>query len=89
MRMNFNKTAPLFKGQVLSVLASGMSEEGFMRLKGFTAYNPLFSAWLEDIQAKGCKVYYLVEFGANSTPFISGCSISTVAFSNNENNKER
>jgi len=43
-KLNFKKIAPLFKDKVNSVLACGVEEQGLIRLKEFSIYNPLIGS---------------------------------------------
>lgn len=45
-KLNFNKIAPLFKERVNSVVACGVEEQGLIRLKEFSIYNPLNGSML-------------------------------------------
>ena len=41
-KLNFNKIAPLFKEEVVSVVACTVEEKGLINLKDFLVYNPLY-----------------------------------------------
>ncbi len=41
-KLNFNKIAPLFKEEVVSVVACSIEEKGLIKLKDFSVYNPLY-----------------------------------------------
>jgi predicted AAA+ superfamily ATPase len=43
-KLNFKKIAPLFKEKVNLVVACGVEEQGFIRLKDFSIYNPLMGS---------------------------------------------
>ena len=43
-KLNFRKIAPLFKEKVNSVVACGVEEQGLIRLKDFSIYNPLIGS---------------------------------------------
>ncbi|MCF8232197.1 MAG: ATP-binding protein [Bacteroidales bacterium] len=45
-KLNFNKVAPLFKENTVSVLACGVNEQGRFDLKDYSVYNPLFGDYL-------------------------------------------
>jgi predicted AAA+ superfamily ATPase len=45
-KLNFKKIAPLFKEKVNSVVACGVEEQGLIRLKDFSIYNPLKGSML-------------------------------------------
>ncbi|MDZ7740080.1 MAG: ATP-binding protein [Bacteroidales bacterium] len=40
-KLNFNKIAPFFKTKVNSIVACGIQEQGIIKLKNFSVYNPL------------------------------------------------
>lgn len=41
-KLNFNKIAPLFKEEVVSIVACAIEEKGLIVLKDFSVYNPLY-----------------------------------------------
>ena len=41
-KLNFNKIAPLFKEEVIAVVACTVEEKGLIKLKDFSVYNPLY-----------------------------------------------
>jgi predicted AAA+ superfamily ATPase len=43
-KLNFKKIAPLFKEKVNLVVACGVEEQGLIRLKDFSIYNPLYGS---------------------------------------------
>jgi len=51
-KLNFKKIVPLFKKEVIPVLACGVEEDTVMALKNYKMYNPLFGISMNDILVK-------------------------------------
>jgi len=45
-KLNFKKIAPLFREKVSSIVACGVEQEGYIALKEFSIYNPLYGSIL-------------------------------------------
>jgi len=48
-KLNFKKVIPLFKREVVPVLACGVEEDSIVAMKNYTMYNPLYGLSIKDI----------------------------------------
>jgi len=51
-KLNFKKVSPLFKKQVMPVLACGVEEDSVIAMKNYKMYNPLYGISIDDVLAK-------------------------------------
>ena len=51
-KLNFKKVIPLFKKEVIPVLACGVEEDSVIAMKNYMMYNPLYGITINDVLAK-------------------------------------